>query len=730
MWFEEHIYLIVLIPFIGSFINGLNSFLGNRMPKRWVGWIACGAVFIPLLISIRGLFYLRSLPPADRAIESIVYTWIEVGNVHLDAGFLFDQLSCVMALVVTGVGFLIHVYSIGYMGHDSGYSRYFSYMNLFTFSMLLLVLGNNLLLMFVGWEGVGLCSYLLIGFWFDHKPNAVAGMKAFIVNRIGDFGFLIGILLLFVSLGLKGHWTLTFSELSEHSYLLGRGGVVTAIALCLFVGATGKSAQIPLYTWLPDAMAGPTPVSALIHAATMVTAGVYMIARMNFIYTASPAALAVVATVGAVTALYAGSIGLAQNDIKRVLAYSTVSQLGYMFLGVGVAAYAAGIFHLMTHAFFKGLLFLGAGSVIHAMSNRQDMREMGGLRSPLRVTYITFMTATLAIVGIFPFAGFFSKDEILWKTWASGHYGLWVIGFIGAGVTAFYMFRLVALTFFGKNRADAETQHHIHESPKVMLWPLVILAVLSFVGGWIGIPKGLGGNDAFHHWLEPVFSHASHEPGGEDLHATFSASGESFVATLPDADASHDTAADGLIAPVEEARAAIGSSELETQHGGAHNGDAEDHGLERFFAVISVLWVILCGFLGFRFYTKRIDIVNRLKGIAGGLIHRVIENKYYVDEIYQAAFVDNLLRTVKGCGIFDNLVIDGLVNGTAFFTKIFSFVTGLFDNSFIDGLVNAVANIVTATGQRLRVIQSGQIQGYLYFVFSITVLIICLKWLL
>ncbi len=692
MWIEKYLYLFVLIPIIGAFINGMNSFLGNRMPKRLVGWIACGAVFVPLILTVEAFLELLSLPAEHRIIESIVYTWIDIGNLHLDVGFLLDPLSCVMAFVVSGVGFLIHVYSIGYMGHDPGYSRFFSYMNLFTFSMLLLVLSNNLLLMFVGWEGVGLCSYLLIGFWFGHKPNAVAGMKAFIVNRIGDFGFLIGLLLLFVSLGLKGHWTLTYTELSEHAYLLGTGGVVTAIALCLFAGATGKSAQIPLYVWLPDAMAGPTPVSALIHAATMVTAGVYMIARLNFIFSASATALAVVAVVGALTAIFSATIGLAQNDIKKVLAYSTVSQLGYMFLGVGVAAYAAGIFHLMTHAFFKGLLFLAAGSVIHAMSNRQDMREMGGLKEPLRITYLTFAAATLAIVGVFPFAGFFSKDEILWKTWESGHHVLWVIGFLGAGVTAFYMLRLVALTFFGRNRADAETQHHIHESPKVILVPLVILALLSFAGGWIGIPEGLGGDNAFHHWLAPVFEHGEH------------------AAQAP----------------------AVGHGDLTiaSEAAASHGSEAGGHGMERFFAIISLIWVILCGTLGFILYTKRIDIVERLKRMGKGMIHRLVANKYFIDEIYDSLFVKNLLRVVRGSGIFDNLVIDGAVNGTGAFTRIFSFITGLFDNAFIDGLVNTIASIVTGTGQRLRRIQSGQIQGYLYFLFSVTVIIICLRWLL
>jgi NADH-quinone oxidoreductase subunit L len=689
MWIEHNLYLIVVLPFIGAFVNGMNSFLGNRLPRRMVGWIACSMVFASFVLSVIAFFHLRSLE-GEKQIVNAVYEWIHVGHLHLNAGFLLDPLSAVMILVVTGVGFLIHVYSIGYMGKDPGYSRYFSYLNLFTFAMLLLVLGDNILLMFVGWEGVGLCSYLLIGFWFEHKPNAVAGMKAFIVNRIGDYGFLVGIMLLLFALAAKGHATLNFIELREYAPLLGAGGVVTAIAVCFFIGAMGKSAQIPLYVWLPDAMAGPTPVSALIHAATMVTAGVYMIGRLNFLFSASPAALTLVAVVGALTAFYAASIGLAQNDIKKVLAYSTVSQLGYMFLGMGVAAYAAGIFHLMTHAFFKGLLFLGSGSVIHAMSNKQDMREMGGLKKLLPVTYWTFMAATLAIVGVAPFAGFFSKDEILWKTWESGHHFLWLIGFVAAGLTSFYMFRLIALTFFGANRADEETRHHIHESPKVMLVPLVILAVLSLAGGWVGIPKALGGNDAFHHWLSPVFERA----------------GES-AATHAAADAG--------------------------AHGGEFSGSAAAEsggGLELVFAAMSFAWAVLWGFLGFVLYTRKIEVVDKLKSTAGGAIHRVIANKYYVDEIYDFLFVKNLIRLTRASAVFDGRVVDGAVNGAGFLTRIGSFLAGLFDNAFIDGLVNAVANTTRSAGQRLRVIQSGEIQGYLYFLFSLAMVILFLQWII
>ena len=411
-----------------------------------------------------------------------------------------------MCLVVSGVGFLIHVYSAGYMHDDEGFARYFTYLNLFVFMMLTLVTANNLLLMFVGWEGVGLCSYLLIGFWYKKDSAANAGKKAFIVNRIGDFGFLLGIFFLLTTLGSHGVWTLDFGELQKHAHLL-TGAAATLITLLFFVGATGKSAQLPLYVWLPDAMEGPTPVSSLIHAATMVTAGVYMIARLNFLYVMAPTTMFVVTLVGVLTALFAATIGCAQYDIKRVLAYSTVSQLGYMFVGVGSGAFAAGIFHLMTHAFFKGLLFLAAGSVMHAMSGELDMRKMGGLRKRTPVTYWTFLAGCIAIAGVPGFSGFFSKDEIMWKVFANygGSLVFWGIGALTAGLTAFYMFRMFFTTFHGECRAPEEVKHHIHESPAVMTIPLVILAVLSVVGGWVGVPRILGGANRFEQWLEPVF---------------------------------------------------------------------------------------------------------------------------------------------------------------------------------------------------------------------------------
>ena len=480
-----HLWLIPLLPFAGFLFNGI---LGKRLPKWIVTTVALLApltAFALVLIAVSSLLGPQDGPSPFPFIETCPLGWLNIGTLHIDFSFVLDQLSLVMLLVVTGVGFLIHIYSVGYMKEDKGYARYFSYLNLFLFFMTVLVLAGNALLMFVGWEGVGLASYLLIGFWFQKTTAADAGKKAFIVNRIGDFGFLIGMFLLLANFG-----TLTFTEIATK---LGQdpgwtGGAVTVIALCLLLGATGKSAQLPLYIWLPDAMEGPTPVSALIHAATMVTAGVYMIARNHVLFDHSPFALNTVAIIGAATALFAATVALVQTDIKRVLAYSTISQLGYMFLGCGVAAYSAAVFHLMTHAFFKALLFLAAGSVIHAMGDEQDMRKMGGLRKKLPVTFWTMTAGVIAIAGIYPFAGFFSKDAILYSAFQQGSLGkaLWFVGLLTALLTSFYMFRLWYLTFFGESRSP---EVHPHESPWSMLGPLVILALLSITGGWIGMDR-------------------------------------------------------------------------------------------------------------------------------------------------------------------------------------------------------------------------------------------------
>ena len=499
-----HLWLIPLLPFAGFLINGI---IGGKLPRRLVAAIALAAPlasFAIVLSAARGLFGLA--PAASLPYVETPWQWINAGIVHVNFSFVLDQLSTIMLLVVTGVGFLIHVYSIGYMHDDAGYARYFSYLNLFLFFMTTLVLAGNVLLMFVGWEGVGLASYLLIGFWFTKDSAANAGKKAFVVNRVGDFGFLIGIFLLLGNFG-----TLNFSAIGAHlnASPAWQGGVLNWIAICLLFGAAGKSAQLPLYVWLPDAMEGPTPVSALIHAATMVTAGVYMICRTNVLFTHAPIALGAVAIVGAATAFFAATMGLVQNDIKRVLAYSTISQLGYMFLACGVAAYSAAIFHLMTHAFFKALLFLGAGAVIHALHGEQDMRKMGGLWKKMPVTFAAMTAAVMAICGIFPFAGFFSKDAILYAAYLHGTGGevLWAVGAITALLTSLYMFRLWYMTFFGVPRSDVA---HLHSTPLTMAVPMIILGVLSVCGGWMGIER-------FGGFLTPVLGPMNFTVGSPHL---------------------------------------------------------------------------------------------------------------------------------------------------------------------------------------------------------------------
>jgi len=604
-----YIRWIPLLPLIGFAINGLGA-RANLSPAqtRRVHWVACLAPFGSFVIAVLAFVKLLSLPAEGRLLADTVYTWIASGDFAARLSFSIDPLSSVMSLVVTAVGFLIHVYSIGYMHGDQGYSRYFAYLNLFMAMMLVLVLGDNLLLLFLGWEGVGLCSYFLIGFWYEDPEKAYAGLKAFVVNRIGDFGFLLGLFLLFWGLGQKGVWTMDFGVIQAHVNLLSPV-IITAICLLLFMGAMGKSAQIPLYVWLPDAMAGPTPVSALIHAATMVTAGVYMVARMHFLFVASDLAMHWVAWVGGITALFAATIGICQNDIKKVLAYSTVSQLGYMFVGVGVGAYAAGIFHLMTHAFFKALLFLGAGSVMHAMGNETDIQKMGGLRKKMPWTFWTFMIATLAIAGFPPFSGFFSKDEILWQAYSSHHgsAGLWLLLWIGAAVTSFYMFRLVFLTFFGEPR-DHHLFEHAHESPAVMTVPLALLAVGAAVAGFVGIPGSWGFTNHFEHFLEPVVGELPH---------------------------------------------------------GAH----VSHAVEFTFVGLSIAVAVFGLLLAWWMYLRSKQVP---KSIAQKYprLYDLVYNKYYVDELYDALFVrpirdlsEKVLWKIMDAGIID----DGMVNGTARF---------------------------------------------------------------
>ncbi len=617
----SYLWLIPFFPLVGSIINGL---LGKKIKNETViGSIATVLMFFSFLVAAMNFFTL--LGDSVKVHELVVGTWISVGDLQVNWEFLLDPLSAVMIMVVTGVGTLIHLYSIGYMHGEVGFYRFFSYLNLFAFSMLMLVLGGNALVMFIGWEGVGLCSYLLIGYYFEKKSAGDAAKKAFVVNRIGDFGFLCGLFILFWTLGSKGVWTLNFMQITENAHLLQNGGIiVTIVTLAFFLGATGKSAQIPLYTWLPDAMEGPTPVSALIHAATMVTAGVYMIGRMNILFAMAPTTMMTIAIIGATTAIFAASIGLAQNDIKRVLAYSTVSQLGYMFLAMGVGAFSAGIFHLMTHAFFKACLFLGSGSVIHGMHHAyhhahlhddpQDMRNMGGLRKKMPITYITFLASTIAISGIPLFSGFFSKDEILWWAFGStrGHWLLWVIGAAAAGMTAFYMFRLVFMTFFGEQKTDPRAKDHIPESPLTITIPLMVLGFLAVVGGYVGIPAILGGSNRFEHFLAPVFEHAQH------LH------------------------------------------EIE-----AHGA----HATEYMLMAISVAVAVFGIFLAWTMYIKSPELPGKFTA-KFTTAYRVIFNKWYIDELYDFVFVN----PCKKLGTFlwrafDARLVDGVVNGCAWVVK-------------------------------------------------------------
>ncbi len=653
----DYVWLIPLFPFIGFLINGL---LGRRLGKGVVSVVGPAAIGLSFLTSILIFFELISRPASERFFEKVIFDWVVSGSFQTVIGYQIDPLSILMALVVTGVSFFIHIYSVGYMHDDPGYTRYFTYLNLFVFMMLNLVLANNFLLMFVGWEGVGLCSYLLIGFWYEKDSAANAGKKAFVVNRVGDFGFLLGMFLIFIHLG-----TLDFTDAFAKAGQLDTA-TVTAITLLLFVGACGKSAQIPLYVWLPDAMEGPTPVSSLIHAATMVTAGVYMVARCNILYNMAPIAMAVVAIVGVATAIFTASIGFCQYDLKKILAYSTISQLGYMFLAVGVGAYSAGIFHLMTHAFFKGLLFLGAGSVMHALSGELDIRKMGALRKKIPITFGTFFIATLAIAGIPGLSGFFSKDEILWMAFSSarGHFLLWAVAAVAAGMTAFYMFRALFMTFFGESRVDHHVAHHIHESPKIMTVPLMVLAFLSIVGGYVGVPHVLGGANHIHEFLAPVVGGGA-EPG--KAHAGFSLISQAWAAG--GAEGSHSTA------------------------------------LELFLMAVSVAIAFIGIGIAYFLYLKHPALPRRLAERWSGL-YRLVSNKYYVDELYQVLFVNSLKKL--GMGLwkgFDEFIIDGTVNGIAYFVGWLSnlmrrmqtgFVQNYAFSMIIGGVILALYYIVRA----------------------------------
>jgi NADH-quinone oxidoreductase subunit L len=661
-----HLWIIPLLPLAGAAVNGL---LGKRFSKALVNTIALGSTAAAFAYALYVAAQFAGMP-ADQIPHIEHYaTWMTAGAFSAEFGIYLDQLSLVMLLIVTGVGFLIHIYSVGYMEHEGGYYRYFAYLNIFMFFMLTLILANNYLLMFVGWEGVGLASYLLIGFWFLKESAANAGKKAFITNRVGDFGFLIALFLLIKHFGTLQYDTV-FKALAAYP-VEASAGLLTAIGLLMMVGASGKSAQIPLYVWLPDAMEGPTPVSALIHAATMVTAGVYMVARSNPVFNRAPIALEVVAIIGTLTAIFAASIGMLQTDIKKVLAYSTISQLGFMFMGCGVAAYDAGIFHLMTHAFFKALLFLSAGAIIHGLGGEQDMRHMGGLRKYMPYTFWCMTVATFAIAGFPPLAAFFSKDGILWKDWATGHHVIWVIGIIAAGMTSFYIFRLWFLTFFGEYRgAPAESSGHghdghdahshgvPHESPMIMIIPLMILAVLTFAGGWVGIPAALGGSDRFDHFLEPVF------------HSTLEAASGAEPAALPaEVPAGHEeTSTELLVMAISVAAAAIG---------------------------LFGAWYL---------YYKRPDLPPKLAKSAGGLYTFVLD-KYRIDEFYGAAIIRPIVLAST------NILWKGI------------------DATLIDGAVDESAAGAQDISDGMRRMQSGNIRSYAGWVaFGAAIVIAFMVW--
>ncbi len=687
--FLNHIYLIPLFPAFGA---AMMFFFGRRLQKATVNAVCVGAVVVAFLFACLAVVqYTHLAHGTGQPFEKIIYTWLGSGDSHLtflkkdgtaasfnaDFGFLLDPLSAIWLLFVTGVGMLIHIYSTGYMAHEGGYYRFFGYLNLFMFAMLTLILANNYILIFVGWEGVGLCSYLLIGFYFHRKSASDAANKAFIVNRIGDAGFILGALTLVWYLG-SFRFTDINPLLRSGHYLVG-DPILTIAALLLFVGATGKSAQLPLYVWLPDAMEGPTPVSALIHAATMVTAGVYMVARSNAIFVLAPTAMKTVAIIGALTAIFAASIGLVQNDIKRVLAYSTVSQLGYMFLALGVGAFTAGVFHVFTHAFFKALLFLGSGSVIHAMSGEQDMKFMGDLRGRIPITYKTMFVGMLAIAGIPGFAGFFSKDEILWQAWSSegGAYRiLWFVGFATALMTAFYMGRLIFLTFFGQPRMSHEAEHHVHESPKSMTMPLVALAICSVLAGWLGLPHSLGGSNRFGKFLEPVFAREA-----------------------------------PVMRTEEPAQLAAGEKEEERT-------DPMEYGLMG----LSVLAAVVGLGLAYRSYARAgKDYIEPIAAAAPPL-YKVLFNKWFVNEGYDYVFtgrrkLGDVRLGVMGAGEasswFDAKVIDGTVNGAGWSTRAVATLSTWWDKWIIDGVgVNGPAIVARMMSYPARLFEWGLVQWY------------------
>jgi len=654
MFILDHLWIIIALPLLGAAINGL---LGKNFSKPIVNSVGIGSIALAFLAFAELVREFAQLPAEQIPWVKTYFTWITAGQFKVDFSLQVDQLTIIMLGVVTFVSLLVHIYSTGYMAHEEGYYRFFSYLNLFVFFMLTLVLAANVVLMFVGWEGVGLCSYLLVGFWFLKQSAISAGKKAFITTRIGDFGFTIGILLLFWTFKSVDFGVIFKQLVSGPPDAVVSTSVLTTICLLLFVGAVGKSAQLPLYVWLPDAMEGPTPVSALIHAATMVTAGVYMVARMNPLFSRAPIAMFVVALIGALTAFYAATIGLVQTDIKKVLAYSTVSQLGYMFLGLGVGAYASGVFHLMTHAFFKGLLFLSAGSVIHAMGGDQEMPHMGGLRSKIPITFWCMFIATFAIAGIPGFAGFFSKDEILEaaRSGPNANIWLWLLGLIGAGFTSFYMFRLIFLTFFGEPRYD-EHKVHVHESPYNMTVPLICLAILSTVGGWVAAPHLVGGTDYFEKFLHPVFATYAPASSLDGLKQSLEAAGIAGSQV-------------SVVAPPAEAAEAPGMMLL--------------HALTGWPVLIALAGLVLAWW----FYIKSPQTPKKLAESLRGP-YTLVLHKYYVDEFYNAVIIQPLLW------ISTNVLWH------------------VVDEGVIDGTVNGVARVSRDTGSELREIQSGNARSY------------------
>jgi NADH-quinone oxidoreductase subunit L len=696
------LWLVPFLPLLGAFINGAFGLKIHRQHGEKP--VHAVAVLMPGLSFVITLYYfvqLMIVEPHNRKMLCYLFDWIRIGDFSVPMAFWFDSLSAAMTLMITFVGTLIHIYSTGYMHKDPSYWRFFAYLNLFMFSMLTLILADNFLLMFVGWEGVGLCSYLLISFWYKDLKNANAGMKAFITNRVGDFGFIVGLLGLLWALG--GSWsrsgftlthpenlTLVFRKIQEMAPLL-EGQTIWGIAVptfaCLlfFWGATAKSAQIPLYVWLPDAMAGPTPVSALIHAATMVTAGVYMVARLNFLFSMSSVAMTVVALVGALTAIFAATIGLFQNDIKKVLAYSTVSQLGFMFIAVGIGAYWVGIFHLLTHAFFKACLFLGSGSVIHAMHHAyhgvhdherdpQDMRNMGGLGRFMPTTRWTYLAACMAISG-FPFlSGFFSKDEILWKAFSNANtlvpgQILWLIGAIAAIMTAFYMFRSYFMTFTGTFRSGSEAEKHLHESPKSITGVLTVLGILSIIGGVIGLPHLWHLPNALESWLEPIF-----EPAAEHLHWL-------------------------------------------------HYSQPVEWGL----MLLSVCIAFVGAGFSMMMYKDAKSSVPAKMLMKFPKIHKIVFNKYYVDEIYQATAINGSVAFSNICSWFDRCVIDGIVNFFGNAARFFAWINGLWDAFVIDGAVNGLGALVALSSRAAKSLQTGRIQTYLYAVLGGAIVLIVIQ---